>query len=404
MMFVGIVVGTSISGSKISIAPTSIQAALLSGQSLALPPNEWRKVEENLARNPFRTDLLTLLFVQSVADGNSRHDSGSLAGYLQRFGRRSTPAQLALVVEAAKRDDLPGVMEQIDSLLRRERQTELLFDFLQQIEMVPEGRAELVRALASAPSWAKWYLSRPQDIANKRVVDARAALLTDLRKSGSVRDRDHLAASINALHAAQRSEEAFEAWSYLEKESAKSILADPDFKLLQRYSPDQSYLLTAFDWQLHSGNGFYSSINAGPTEPTVRIDWNGSGVPLFLSQTLKQLEQRPIILTLQSSNSPIQLARSLAIAARCPGKNDIRFVMEPRNDTRAVYYRSEETIRCAFPQLRISGKLMTSASPVELSLTSISIANSSIRAVSRDIAERNGETGSKASLERNGAR
>lgn len=318
-----------------------------------------------LALQPLNPRLVNAAVQAPAMSGaaRSRDDIRRRAAILDQLGWRDTTVLQNRLTFAAERRDVAEVVDLLDALLRRNRavqQTTVLFNA---IELIPDGQEFLVRRLSGNPPWRRSYLMSGATLSSAAQLAARAKLLSELQRKRIALDYAEIAPVLAPMVSQGLVAEAARIWSKYRGEEVLAPLSDTGFDRFARKDVGGDWDIP-FDWKPNAGLGYSVSSYSEGDDALVRIDWNGKGVPTFLSQQLSSLpEDHEVVLTVASDRR--QVAAALDFIYRCPNS---RHVLVANNGPRRneLRYRLDEPVGCRFPQLEVAGRLQPSAaaSPV----------------------------------------
>ena len=332
-----------------------------------------RKLALKLASEyPSRADILYLLY----HDATSRRDADAakrFAAAMQKLGWRNTAVQRSLLVNAANEEDFGALMDHADALLRRDVLTDEVLPIVLLFERNPEVRKPLVRALSRMPDWRRQFFGRTDVLRDAVQRRARFGTVEYLVDSGATMKRDEIAPLIIAMDQAGDIARAEKLWVKHMPHAGKTMLFDRSFVFAAGMDPDRPDLVMPFEWHLGQGAGYNSYVES---DGGVRVEWDGHGVPVFLWQRLRFNGQRSVKVSLALNGDVMTAVGGLDVSLVCSktGKTLLLDRTEVSADRDAVIYSAgAAAIGCDRPELRISGALRDTATPVDFAIQSVSV-------------------------------
>ena len=281
---------------------------------------------------------------------------------LKRLGWRDTPSLQNLLYAATLTQDLPGVLDASDALLRRQKLTDQIIPVMALVEASPRLQGAFAARLAGNPSWRHVYFISTGPIGTKKQLLARFALIRRLRRDGVRLDPGDITPSIALLDQHDLSAYGLALWHDLRPQATRP-LDDVDFRLASR-SYQSGFDPVPYQWQMMTGDGFTADALDDGGHARLSIDWNGRGVPVFAQQRTSAAPGR---YALAVGVSPDDVADLAAIAFRLTcGNTAVTF--EPVGPKR---YITAAAVPCAYPMLQIAGDVQTSATPHQLAISRI---------------------------------
>jgi hypothetical protein len=350
-----------------------IPLEIFAGEKAELDPQLLASAARNVAQNPDDLDSLAALTLNSVQAGESSPSTLMQKRILESRGMRSTRAQVLLLFDAAKNDRLAEVIERIDVLLRRRQLTDFGYAVLAALERIPAGRSELVSVLAKDPEWRRAYLAWPEPITSADGRSNRGKTLDMLFEAASPPLRVESALAISALAENGDPQGAYRLWRKLNpKYPADITMSDPTFAELVQFRQLDGWWSTPFDWKLYDGDEAEVRVKADDGT-AVHIYWDGRGSPNFLSQTLRNIENELVAVVVGLDQNSGQFADALEVRLECPGDVMVLPRVAGLAEEGVVGFRSERTIPCPFPWLRISGNSGAIRSTIEFDIQTVRV-------------------------------
>lgn len=313
-----------------------------------------------LALQPLNPRLVNAAVQAPAMSGaaRGRDDIRRRAAILARLGWRDTTVLQNRLTFAAERRDVAEVVDLLDALLRRNRAVQQTTALFNAIELIPDGHEFLVGRLSGNPPWRRSYLMSGATLSNAAQLAARAKLLSELQEKRIALDYAEIAPVLAPMVSQGLVAEAARIWSKYRGEEELAPLSDTSFDRFAREGVGGEWDIP-FDWKPSAGLGYSVSSYSEGDDAVVRIDWNGKGVPTFLSQQLSSLpEDHRVVLTVVGDRR--QVAAALDLIYRCPNSRHILTASNGRRRNELLY-RLDEPVDCRFPQLEVAGRLQPSA-------------------------------------------
>lgn len=352
-------------GLPANIQPPEALAALLPDQGTRSAPitaQQRQRLVKALVHDPISQPLYNLWYVaQTNQGGTSPGMLATEAKLLQRLGWRNTPALRNLLLGDLAREDLVGIMDKADALLRRQKLTGAAIAIVEAYEQFPAGRKIVLNKLLAGVPWREPLLMNGGNNRLPGFQTGQLAVLRDMVRAGSPLRRSDIESFTRALVESDRVADAAQLWTlYAGPPPAESRLRDGDFVQARKLA-NASGNPVPFEWTLASGIG-YSTI---PTKAQgLSIDWNGQSAPLFASQRLAPATTLPRTLTLQS-DSP-KVSASLRFTLSCADR-ELAF-LPAGNGTVQRFALETGDLNCAAPTFSILGQPDKGSQSVNLSL------------------------------------
>ena len=332
-----------------------------------------RKLAIKLASEyPSKANILYLLY----RDATARRDvkaSKRFAAAMQKLGWRNTAVQRSLLINAANEENFDALMDRADALLRRDVLTDEVLPIVLLFERNPAVRKPLVRALARMPVWRRQFFGRIDILRDPVQRQARFRTVEYLIDSGATMNREEIAPLVNALDQAGDNARAEKLWTKQMPRAGKAMLFDPAFEFATRMDSERPDLVMPFEWHLEQGTGYNSYVESGGG---VRVEWDGHGVPTFLRQRLRFNGQRPIKISLALNGDVMTAVGGLDVSLFCSKTGKTLSLDRPEISTErdaVIYSSAAVAIGCDRPELRISGALRDTATPVDFAIQSVSV-------------------------------
>ncbi len=340
------------------------KAAPLSRANLAL-------IESNAAEQPYRQDLLYLLYRDAAARGDSSK-ADRYATQMAKLGWRNTNAQRSLMIKAVTARDYVDLLNRADAMLRRDvlagQALQLVFLF----ELNADVREPLVHALERRPPWRAAFFTQARTLQLPQSRLARLDTINHLLDARSKVSREEIAPLVNAFEVAREDRRAEALWVRFVKPGGRSPGYDPTFEKLARMDQDRTDLIMPFEWRLGQGTGSNTYVDS---TGGIRVEWDGRGVPSFLRQRLRLKGKRPVTVAIALGSDVMTGAAALDLALICNGSGQI-IPLENTDisaDQDLITFSSSAPISCDLPELRISGALRDTASPVDFTIRSVEV-------------------------------
>lgn len=285
---------------------------------------------------------------------------------LSRLGWRDTTTLQNRLYAVALRNQLTGVLDISDALLRRQQLIDQVTQVLPLLEIEPTLRPALVDRLAAQPGWRGVYLAT--SIGNLRTpqqLTGRVRLIEELARRGSI-TKSEVVPSINALDRAGLQSQAFALWQRVQPGVSRP-LDDGQFAHASR-SYDAGYDPVPFQWQMMTGEGFSVDATRDGTRTPLMIDWNGRGVPVFAQQRTSAMPGR-YALDLDVPASDKADLPALSFKLIC-GDTATPFSAVTGDPARL---RTENAVTCAFPTLQIGADVQSSAAAHQVTINRITM-------------------------------
>ena len=338
-----------------------------------LPPTKpvlTARERETLARalwfNPVDPKFFNLLHTESIRLGEPATLLRRHRDLLSRLGWRYTTAQQNLLLHAAIEERYDDVIDRADALLRRQKLPALSYELLWTLEAMPGTQAKVVRRLRASPPWRRNYLSVISPQTPEPRLAARIATMDALTVASGGLSREEMAPSLVALAAAGRGRDAHRLWLRRgEQRDGRNLIYDPEFRRAAALAGNTD-LSIPFEWRLNQALGYAAQVATGG----VTINWDGRGVPVFLSQTVAVAPGRRYALSVQGRSSGGRLSTSLTPALSC-GAKTVSFARAGSGPGEALYQSEPLPSECDMATLTIAGALDSGTGSVDLDIARI---------------------------------
>lgn len=334
-----------------------------------LTPAQHKALGAALWRDPLDQGLFNLLYVDAVLSPSEKQQGTPDARLLSALGWRHTPAQQNLILRAALLPDNRQVVDRVDGLLRRQKVPEFGFAMLNAMEAIPEVQGLVEAKLRARPGWRADYLSVVPSPAPPELLTERARTLRQLSAARGGISRAELAPLLRALTAAGRTLEAYALWTAFAGTTGSSeALYDPQFRQAARQAGlaeiGSAGGEVPFEWRFYQGPGF----SAEPVgDGGVALNWDGRGVPVFLTQLVPVAPGQRYVLALKGPSGSADLKNALSPSLAC-GTVSIDFVAtaSPRGEAR---FRSDPLPKgCEMGAFTIAGAIGRASRPTTVEI------------------------------------
>jgi hypothetical protein len=339
---------------------TGGQTAEVSGAELATA----------FAKDPLNQNLVNAgLALQSGA--LSEDERAKWITVIGKMGWRSTAASQTLINEAMKTQDLRKITAIADALLRRQKLFEQTVNLMNLLEAEPSTWEGVYNRLNANAPWRVDYLQYAGVIKQPAVIEGRIRTLRALQKGGNRLTRQELAPSIAMLVSADKLKDAEQIWR-ANGRMPPTDLHDGDFSTAVSVGSDTNFSFP-FEWQFYSGTGFsaYPSED-GLNGATVAIQWDGRGLPLFMSQ-LTSATPGNYRFSFKVDGDAQKFASKIGVRFRC-GSEIIRLRNSVKPNSQIVMAETITPITCEFPWVDIFGQIQERSAAVELAFNRVMLA------------------------------
>ena len=335
-----------------------IPPGLVPAGAVVVQPSEPLTVAEHnviagaMRRDPLDIKLFNLIYANSVRTGAPAATVQREAGLLAKLGWRFTPTQQNLIVRAALNEDVDGIVDRADGLLRRKTLPALSFAMLAVIEAIPQTSRYVAAKLLGNPPWRQDYLSVINPQSPRALLEGRIRTLEALLKGARSMTREEISPSLVALTATGHGRAAYRLWlRQSRRPDGANLVSDPDFRQASNLLGTDGNI--PFEWKLGRGIGY--SVQASTSGAA--IEWDQHGVPLFMAQLVPVAAGQRYVLTIAGVGAPgVPLSSLLAPTIDCGTVS----VHPDRTDSRngwARYAFPALPPACDLGQLTLSGAL-----------------------------------------------
>lgn len=284
----------------------------VSGVPTPLTASQRQRLSAAIWRDPLDQRLFNYLYVDKIRTAGAGAASLPAARALARLGWRYTPAQQNLMLRSAVDGRFGDVIDRADALLRRQKLTDQAITMLVAMEAIPQVHQTVVDKLLGDPMWRHDYLVRIGARAPTQILDARLDTMRVLLRTPDDVSRAELAPTLEALFANGRGRDAYQLWARKAgPRRAGNALRDGNFREAVSLTGDE--LRVPFEWRLNQNLGF--STNAEGRG--VVINWDGRGVPVFMTQVVPVLPGRRYAATIRGRSDSGELSQLLSPSLIC---------------------------------------------------------------------------------------
>lgn len=322
-------------------------------------------VRTAIAAAPLEQRVLNIAMARDAKQHGGARTPAWLAA-LAQMGWRDTGTLQNRIYAAALRNDLSGILDISDALLRRQQLTDQITQVVLLLEVEPTLRPSLVQRLAGRPSWRNLYLATTVGhLKTPEQLSARVLLMDGLARRGPL-DKSEVVPSINALNQAGLFQQAFALWQRVQSGVTRP-LDDGRFDRASR-SYNAGYDPVPFQWQMMTGEGFSADATQDGSHAALTIDWSGRGVPLFAQQ---RTSAAPGLYALDLDIPVEEKADLPALSFKLVcGETVTPFAAAAGDPTRL---RTVTAVPCAFPLLQIVGDVQSSAAAHQVTINRIAM-------------------------------
>lgn len=323
-----------------------------------------KTVQTAIAAAPLEQRVLNVAMARDTRQHGERRTPAWLTA-LSQLGWRDTVTLQNRLYAAALRNDLSGILDITDALLRRRQLSDQIIPVVSLLENDASLRPKVVQRLAGRPSWRDLYLATVGHLTTREQLLSRVALLNGLAQRGAL-SKEEVTPSINALDRAGLTPQAFALWQRVQRGVTRPV-DDQQFDRASR-SFESHHEPVSFEWQLITGEGFSVDATRNGAQAALTIDWSGRGVPVFAQQ--------------RTSATPGRFALDLAVPveerAELPafafrlvcGDTAIPFAAAGVDPTHLL---TTTSVPCAFPMLQIAGDLQSSTVAHQVMISRITL-------------------------------
>lgn len=320
--------------------------------------------------DPLNQNLVHAGFV-SNSSGMSAADRARWIAVMRKMGWRSTPTLQTIINNALETQNLNDIIVVADALLRRRQLFEQAVGLMNLLETEPATKNGVYNRLKKKVPWRTDYLQLGGEIKVPQIIDARIQTINRLQASGDLLTRQELAPSVSAMVAAGRLKDAHAIWR-ANTRAAPTALHDGNFRVAVGAGADTNFSFP-FEWQFYSGTGFstYPSKD-GLSGAIVAIQWDGRGVPLFMSQ-LTSATPGNYRFTFKVDGDAQQFATKIGVRFRC-GSETIALRNKVLPNSQLVTAETIAPVPCKFPWLDIFGQIQERGAAVDLAFSRVALA------------------------------
>lgn len=317
-------------------------------------------------RDPLDPKLFNLLHTEAIRLGQPAAQLRRQRELLSRLGWRYTMAQQNLLLQAAIDERYDEVIDRADALLRRQKLPTLSYELLWTLEAAPGTQAKVVRRLRGMPPWRRDYLSVVNPQTPQPRLVARVATMDALIAAPGGVSREEMAPSLVALAAAGYGRDAYRVWlHHIGRRDGRNLIYDPEFGQAAALAGTAD-LAIPFEWRLNQDLGYAAQVATGG----ITINWDGRGVPVFLSQAVPVIPSQRYALSIQGRSSVGSLSSLLAPALSC-GVKTVPFVRAGNGPGEASYQSGPLPSECDMAILTVAGALDSGMGSVDMNVTRI---------------------------------
>jgi hypothetical protein len=314
------------------------------------------------SKNPLSQNLVTagLALMSTDLAPDKRAQWVAVIG---KMGWRSTAAMQSLITEAVRTQNIKSITIVADALFRRRKLVDETVNLMLLLESEPSTWTGVYTRLKNQVPWRREYLQRADLIDQPAEIDGRIRTLRRLQSDGDRLTRLELAPSVGALVRAGKFQEAVEIWRN-HSGDAPGIIHDTRFKIAAGAGSNTDVAFP-FEWQFLSGTGFsaYPSED-GLNGATVAIQWDGRGLPVFMSQ-LTSAPPGSYQVSFKVDGDAQKFATKVGVRFRC-GNEVIRTRNAVRPNSQIVAAETITPITCEFPWVDIFGQIQDRGAAVDL--------------------------------------
>ena len=266
--------------------------------------------------------------------------------YAQALSRRNFPAQLWLIEDAVRRDDIPAALRHYDIAMRTSRASKtLLFPVLTNAIGDPAIVPPLAKIIAANPVWQEQFVQHAAQ--NAGDLDALASLLGAIRQNGGQVSDQAISTALSRFMNDEDVSGAWKLYASMNPQDARKTIRGGRFVQQPNYP-------SPFDWRLSDDGEAVAEprqIGAGTALYfAAPMDWGGTvaSQTLHLSPGQHSLTGMAYGILLTDGQRPFFTLRCLETA------DTQRFEL-PRSDEQGKPFRWQFTIpsNCSFQSLQI---------------------------------------------------
>ncbi len=316
---------------------------------------------------PLDQPLLNAVVVARSA-GEKPKDFAQAMAVLKRMGWRDPSSLQNIIIHALETTDIPTIVDCADALLRQDVLIEQTSALMVLLEGFADTAPTVVARLKQGTPWRYTYLERAGSLTAPDQISGRLNTLTTLMAGGAKVQRQEVGPFVMVLAAAGEVAQARNLW-LTHTGQRRDVLLDPDFTAALNQSKLQ-VMPVPFEWQFGAGLGSVADIAAdGLSGNRVSIQWDGRGVPVFVSQQTGAGEDR-YQLFVRVEGEAAEFARRIGFRLRC-GEGAVAFedpVALPGNIMSLTLPRQNV---CDYPVLEVFGKVQDVRRAVDVAFSSI---------------------------------
>ncbi|WP_156139724.1 hypothetical protein [Sphingomonas sp. 35-24ZXX] len=299
------------------------------------------------------------LYLDSLETGNVSMTDWQI---LENFGWRSTVALQNQIMVSAQEAEFDKVVNIADALLRRSDLTVESTKLFNLLEQSFRHRPLVIRKLKQAPPWADDYLSSVESLGTEAAINARRSTMLSLMTSTDVVTRKSLVNVSNKLIEFGMADSGVEMWRAFYS-MPKDAINDPSFDLAWKLKSNLTPV-SKLEWYFPNGYGYWTDIDTVSGDSVVRINWNGRGAPIFMTQKTSVLPGR-YALEIAGIGISSEIIRHFQYRFICDN-SIVVFDGVSINTSGVARLTSTSNIDCSNPQFEIIGNV-TGSRPVDSS-------------------------------------
>lgn len=323
-----------------------------------------------LVREPLSQRYFNILYVDLIRT-RVRNNQMAATMLLARLGWRLSIAQVNLMLWGALNQHYGLVADRAEALLRRQKFVPIAVSLLAQMEATPIGHGLVVRKLRQKPYWKKQYLSSIQPNAPRAMLLPRIATLRALLASSTPIEKSEIAPTLMTLLANGHERDAYDLWRrWVRWPQGTDAVADGRFEHAAALFGSSDPVIP-FEWQFRQDLG-YAAV---PTAAGVTINWDGRGVPAFMTQQVPVQVGARYLLTITGNSGRGPLGTLLAPSLAC-GQRTIAFTPIESPSGRARYRSDVMPDVCDIATLAIDGQVDTPSGEIDITIRSVTMTRS----------------------------
>lgn len=330
------------------------------------------KLRDAIVARPLDQDLVNGYYtlISSTGIGTPAQRDQWL-GKVASLGWQSSPAQMNLLMHAVQGGDMEAVLDRTEAMMRRERLEDRFAAVLYLVEQAPQTQSQLIARLRANAPWRGFFFANAAGLATPGGRRARADTLGVLFASASYISRHEVAPFLAASRDAGELDQADRVWRMFRQQRGEPAPSagrafDPEFKTYSSQPSSPQPVDLPFEWEPLSGPGYSTDIDRG----TARFDWDGSGVPILLRQTLRAQNGRYRAIV-RGADVGVFLEH-FELGLDCPN-DKVRFNSQaaPKGDTATLV--TDRPVLCPFPTVVVRGRPSLLSQPIGATLESIAV-------------------------------